>query len=98
MKADSVWNRTTLAKENQDTEVLCFHYQQNVPLPKVPSGGVFYKRQCWVYNFVISSGKLGKHHFYVYDETVGKKLPSEPISFLHHYINNVSSSNIKVCY
>jgi hypothetical protein len=85
MKGDSFYkdirNRTALAKENQDTEVLCFDYQQNMPLPKMPSRDAFYKRQCWVYNFGISSGKLGKHHFYVYDETVGKNHPMNLLAF-----------------
>lgn len=95
---DDMKEKTTLATESTDTEVLCFDYQQNMPLPKVPSGDAFYKRQVWVYNFCISSGKLKKHHFYVYDETVGKKTPNEPISFLHHYVSNVLSTDVKILY
>lgn len=63
-----------LAVNQNNIETLCFDYQQNMPLPKVPSGDAFYKRQCWFYNIGISAAKSGKHYFYVYDESVGKKL------------------------
>jgi hypothetical protein len=74
------------SKINNTTEVLCFDYQQNLPLPHVPAGDVFYKRQLWVYNFCIYSGKTGKSYFYMYDEAVAKKGKNEVISFLKHFL------------
>lgn len=46
------------SKINPEVEVLSFDYQQNVPLPHVPCGDVFYKRQIWCYKFCIYSEKL----------------------------------------
>lgn len=87
-----------LAKERADVESVCFDYQQNMPLPKSPAGEVFYKRQLWVFNFGISSGKNDLHHFYSYDESVGRKSSNEPISFLSHYIENIISPDVKILY
>lgn len=76
---------TTLSKEDEATEVLCFDFQQNLQL--LPAGEVFYKRQLWEYNFCIDSGKMGASTFYMYDEHTAKKGSNEVISFLHHYIH-----------
>jgi len=41
------------AKQNDSIiDVLRFHFQQNMPLPHIPSVDFFYKRQLWSYNFV----------------------------------------------
>lgn len=73
-----------LSKEsrlNDNIEVLSFDYQQNMPLPHIPCGDVFYKRQLWSYNFCVYSGKLRQGYFFImYDETVGKKGQNEVIS------------------
>lgn len=80
--------KTALAKTDNSIEVLCFDFQQNLPLPHVPAGDVFYKRQLWLYNFCVSSGQLGCSTFYMYDEVTSKKGSNEVISFLEHYIEN----------
>lgn len=90
--------KTALCKNNDEVEVLTFDYQQNLPLPKVPVGEAFYKRQLWTYNFCIHSGKTNKAHFYLYDETTARKSPNEVVSLLHHYITNVLSQNVKILY
>jgi len=61
------------AKSNKEIEVLSFDFQQNMPLPHIPCGDVFYKRQIWVYNFYIYSGKTGQSYHYMYDESIAKK-------------------------
>lgn len=98
IKAQTFFNdladKTTLAKENENIEVLCFDYQHNIPLPKVASGDAFYLRQLWFFNFWVYSGKKGIAHFYVYDETQGKKTPNEPISFPNHYMKNILDKNV----
>lgn len=78
--------KSALAKENPNVETLCFDYQQNLPLPHIPAGDLFYKRQLWVYNFCIFSAKSGISTFYMYDEATGKKGSNEVISFIEHYI------------
>lgn len=90
--------KTRLCRENEEVEVLTFDYQQNLPLPKVPAGEAFYKRQLWTYNFCIHSGKTSKAHFFIYDETTARKSPNEVISFLYYYINNILPKTVKVLY
>lgn len=86
------------AKETEDVEAICYDFQQNMPLPKIPSTDVFYKRQLWVHNFGVSSGKTSRTHCYMYDESVAKKSSNEPISFLKHYIEVVLSPTIRTLY
>ena len=89
---------TALSKEDETTEVLCFDFQQNLPLPHVPAGDVFYKRQLWEYNFCIHSGKMGTSTFYMYDEHTAKKGSNEVISFLHHYIETYLPVSVNKLY
>ena len=93
-KADTFYDelrRLTLeAKNDPSVEVLTFDYQQNFPLPHVPSGDVFYKRQLWEFNFCITSVSTGRSSMFMYDECTGKKGPSEVISFLNHYFKRMS--------
>lgn len=42
-----------LARNDPEVELLTFDYQQNAPLPKVPSGDAFYLRQLWMFNVCI---------------------------------------------
>lgn len=79
-------------------EVLAFDYQQNMPLPHVPAGDVFYKRQLWVYNFCIFSGRTGKSYFYMYNEVVAKKGKNEVISFINHFFNNYLDRGVDTVY
>lgn len=90
--------RTEEAEKYKEIEVLCFDFQQNLPLPKVPSTDAFYLRQLWMYNFCIHSAKNKSSHFYMYDETTAKKGANEVISFLHHYITNKLSPGVKKLY
>ena len=83
------------AEENDQLDVLCFDFQQNMPLPKVPSGDAFYLRQLWVHNFCIHSAKNKTGHFFMYDESIAKKGANDVLSFLKHYFDNILSPNIK---
>lgn len=69
-----------------------------MPLSHVPCGDVFYRRRLWVYIFCISSGRIGKSHFFIYDETTGHKGQNEVISFLHHYFSNIMERSVKTLY
>lgn len=77
---------------------MCFDYQQNLPLPHVPAGDLFYKRQLWVYNFCIYSGNTGKSYFYMYDEAVAKKGKNEIISFLKHFFDIILDRQVTTIY
>lgn len=50
--------------ENSEIDVISFDFQQNMPLPHIPCGDVFYKRQLWIYNSCIHSGRSGKNYFF----------------------------------
>lgn len=86
------------AKEHNEVELITFDYQQNMPLPHVPCGDVFYKRQLWSYNFCIYSGKTGQSFHFMYDETIAKKSQNEVTSFLHYYFKHLLKPDIKTIY
>lgn len=86
------------AKTDENVDVIVFDYQQNLPVPILPIGDIFYKRQLWVYNQCFYSGKTDRSSMYMYDETVGKKGANETISFLKHYIDNTIDPSVKILY
>lgn len=94
----SLKEKTNLAKTDPLIEVLSFDFQQNLPLPHIPAGDVFYKRQLWLYNFCIHSATSGISTFYMYDEVTSKKGSNEVISFLDHYLNNFLPETVKTIY
>ncbi|KAF0749605.1 NAD-dependent protein deacetylase Sir2B-like [Aphis craccivora] len=66
------------AKENNSIiDVLSFDFQQNMPLSRITSGDVFYKRQLWSYNFCIHSASTGKSYYFMYNQTVARKGQNE---------------------
>lgn len=79
---------------NDQTELLAFDYQQNMPLPHVPSGDVFFKRQLWEYNFCIFVASSGKSYFFMYDETVARKGQNDVVSYIHYFINHYVSTTV----
>lgn len=87
-----------LAKKDSETEVLVFDYQQNMPLPHLTSGDVFFKRQLWEYNFCIYASSKGKSYFFMYDETVAKKGQNDVVSMLHYFIENFVPETVKTLY
>lgn len=89
---------STCAKNETNVETICFDYQKNMPLPSTPSCDMFYSRQLWEYSFCIHVASTGHSYFYMYDETCGKKTPSEVISFLHHFIRNILDKNVEIVY
>lgn len=56
------------AKEDPALEVLTFDMEKTLPLPRIPTNIVFYKRQLWLYNCGIHSGSNGKGYCYVWLE------------------------------
>lgn len=61
------------AKTDETVDVISFDNQQNLPVPVLPIGDVFYKRQLWVFNQCFYSAKTGNSHMYMYNEVEGKK-------------------------
>lgn len=94
----SLKEKSQLALDDPSIEVLCFDYEQNLPLPHVPAGDVFYKRQLWMYNFCVHSAKTTTSVFYMYDEITSKKGSNEVISFLDHYLNTYLPDTVRTLY
>lgn len=86
------------AKENENTEVLCFDFKQNIPCPHLCTSDVFYKRQLWLYCMSVYSGKKSKSIMYTWSENVGKRGCNEVLSVLLHYMDAFLPSNIKNLY
>lgn len=84
--------------ENSKIDVLAIDFQQNMPLPHIPCGHVFYKRELWVYNFCINSARTGKSYFFMYDEVTAHKGQNEVISFLQHYFSNIMDRTVENVY
>ncbi|CAG9827326.1 unnamed protein product [Diabrotica balteata] len=88
LKAEILYTKlrkyTNLAREDESVDVLSFHYQQNLPLPHIPSGDVFYKRQFWQYNLFVNSAKKREATFYMYHELTAKKGCNE-VQIIHHF-------------
>ena len=61
---------TTLAKENAYIATLTFDFQQNLPLPSIPVGEVFYMHQLWMYVFGIHSCGTNDVHMYCWPEMI----------------------------
>lgn len=101
-KAEVFYNDLKLfvekAKSNKEIEVLSFDFQQNMLSPHIPCGDVFYKRQIWVYNFRIYSGKTGQSYHYMYDESIAKKGQNDVISFIHDFLKNKLAPGVKNIY
>lgn len=76
--------------------VLSFDYMQNLPLPHIKTGDVFYSRQMWYYVFGIHDLANDAVSIYCYTEMTGKKGASDVTSLLLHYLNNrqITSDNL----
>ena len=61
-------------------------FQQNLPIPGIPSGDMFYSRMLWVYNFGVHDGLTGDGIMHLWDETIAKRGSSEVCSCLESTI------------
>ena len=84
-------SETEIAKSNDSTRVLTFDYMQNLPLPHIPVGEVYYCTQLWYFTFGIHSCTEGTASMYCYPEMLAKKSPSEVVSMLDHYLKTLPS-------
>ena len=74
------------AKTADHIETLTFDLEKTLPLPRLPAGIVFYKRQLWLYNLGIHSGKTNKSHCFTWSEGVAGRGAQEVASCLIKYI------------
>lgn len=57
-----------LAKNDPFIETITFDLQKTLPLPRIPTNIVFYKRQLWVYNLGVHTGTNDQAYCYVWVE------------------------------
>lgn len=74
------------AEEDEHLEVLTFDMEKTLPLPRIPTSVVFYKRQLWLYNLGIHTAKKNKGHCYIWLEGVAGRGAQEVGSCLFRHI------------
>lgn len=83
----------TNAEKDPDLETFCFDLEKTLPLPRIPTNIVYYKRQLCIYNLGIHSGKDNKGHCYVWVEGEAGRGSQEVGSCLvKHFKENVHSA------
>lgn len=79
------------AADNRYFECLTYDLEKTLPLPRIPTNIVFYKRQLWVYNCGIHSGKHKRGFCYPWVEgTAGRGAQEVGSCLLKHIKEHVS--------
>lgn len=76
------------ASTTEKVECLTFDMEKTLPLPRVPTNVVFYKRLLWVYNCDIHSGTTNKGYCYTWVEGESGRGAQEVGSCLIKHIAN----------
>lgn len=76
------------AKTDQSFECLTFDMEKTLPLPRIPTSVVFYKRQLWFYNCSVHTGSDNIGHCYVWVEGEAGRGSQEVGSCITNYIKN----------
>lgn len=91
-KADAFYTKlkecSERAKTDKTVETISFDFQQNLPLPHLPVGEIFYARQLWVYNFCIHTASSDDAYMYMWCEGDAKRGCNEVLSCLNEFIDN----------
>ncbi|KAL0822827.1 hypothetical protein ABMA28_004824 [Loxostege sticticalis] len=83
------------AKTDENFECLTFDLEKTLPLPRIPTSIVFYKRQLWLYNCGIHAGSDESAHCYVWIEGEAGRGAQEVGSCLIKYIKNKLNSKVQ---
>ena len=83
---------TEMAKQNSDIRTVTFDFQQNLPLPHLPVGDLFYMQQLWLYVFGVHSCGDNDVAMYCWPEITGKRGSDEVVSCLHDFLSKLPSS------
>ena len=83
----------------ENSTVLTFDLQQNLPVPTLTHGAMFYMRQLWVYNFGIHDCSSGSATMCVWNECIAGRGSNEIISCLLEYFAQERPKSKKlICY
>lgn len=83
------------SKECENFQCLTYDMEKTLPLPRLPTNIIFYKRQLWLYNTGIYSGKEHQGYCYVWLEGQAGRGAQEVGSCLLKHIKNNLNNNIK---
>lgn len=90
-----------LLRENNETElVLNYDCQKNLVLPKIPDQAAYYKRQLYLYNFVICEGhskvplNFQNTYSYLWTENLYAKGSNQIASAVYHRLTNSNLENV----
>ncbi|KAF0683858.1 Serine/threonine-protein phosphatase, partial [Aphis craccivora] len=83
------------AKKNEHLQCLTYDMEKTLPLPRLPTNIIFYKRQLWLYNTGIFSGKDNQGYCYVWLEGEAGRGAQEVGSCLRKHIKNNLNNSIK---
>lgn len=88
-------NDSTAAKQNTSLECITFDLEKTLPLPRIPTNIIFYKRQLWVYNAGVHSCKTESGFCYVWVENEAGRGAQEIGSCLIKHIEQHVGTEIK---
>ena len=78
---------TKIAKQNKRIYTISFDFQQNLQLPHIPIGDIFYMQQLWLYILGMYSCGDNQVSMYCWPESTAKRGSSEIISCLDHFLS-----------
>ena len=90
---------TEATKSSNDSTLFTFDLMQNLPVPTLTHGSMFYSRQLWVYNFGIHNSSTGVATMCLWNEAIASRGADEICSCLKHYLEGLPAEVKKLtCY
>lgn len=86
----------TECRKTTHIRTISFHFQQNLPLPQLPVGDLFYMQQLWVYVFGIHSCGDNNAIMYCWPETLAKWGSNEVVSCLNDFVGKLPQNVISL--
>ena len=80
---------SAMAKENRNIACVSFDFEQNLPLPRIPTNDIFYLRQLWLYVFCVHDCANNVASMYSWPETIAHRGANEVVSCLDHFFKSL---------
>jgi len=71
--------------------IITFDLMQNLPVPTLTHGSMYYSRQLWVYNFGIHNATTGATDMYTWNEAITSRGADEVCSCIKEYLDTLPS-------
>ena len=85
----SLCSNTNMTKTNVHIATVTFDFQQNLPLPHIPVGEVFYTHQLWLYVFGVHNCGTKQGLMYCWPEFTANIGSDEVVSCLDRYLSSL---------